>query len=44
MGKDCERACEMFASLSRKFLVHEAKVACKKHNISPRPTTEDICL
>lgn len=43
-GKDCERACELFASVSRKYLVHEAKVSCKKHNVSPRPTTEDICL
>jgi len=43
-AKDCERACTLFAELHRKFLVHDAKVACKKHNISPRPTTEDICL
>jgi hypothetical protein len=43
-GKDCEKACKNFEDNNQKFLVHEGKVACKKHNISPRPTTEDICL
>lgn len=43
-GKDCEKACKYFEDNNQKFLVHEGKVACKKHNISPRPTTEDICL
>jgi hypothetical protein len=43
-AKDCERACSLFADQHKKYLVHDAKVACKKHNISPRPTTEDICL
>jgi hypothetical protein len=43
-GRDCERACKTFEDNNQKYLVHEAKVACKKHNISPRPTTEDICL
>ena len=43
-AKECEQACKLFASSSNKYLVHDAKVSCKKHNISPRPTTEDICL
>jgi len=43
-GRDCEKACQIFEDNNQKYLVHEAKVACKKHNISPRPTTEDICL
>lgn len=43
-GKNCEKACKTFEDNNQKYLVHEGKVACKKHNISPRPTTEDICL
>jgi len=43
MGMSC-RACNLFQDLQNKYLVHDAKVACKKHNVSPRPTTEDICL
>merc|ERR1719231_1331910 len=44
-AKDCERACRLFTdSLGRRELEHEAREACKKHNITPRPTTIDICL
>jgi hypothetical protein len=43
-AKDCKRACDLFERSQQRFLTHEAKISCKKHNISPRPTTEDICL
>lgn len=42
--KDCEQACKLFERTNQNFLHHQAKVSCKKHNVSPRPTTEDICL
>jgi hypothetical protein len=43
-AKDCQLGCDLFERSQQRYLTHEAKVGCKKHNISPRPTTEDICL